>query len=95
LDPPFSPLRPRRGEYGYGCFSDHDLGRLIDAALDAEKRGVKILLSYSNSGVLKTALKRWWQYQVPSRRHVAGDPAARVSEMDILISNYRISHLHS
>ena len=32
LDPPYASTgRPRFGEYGYGCFNDSDVSRLVNA----------------------------------------------------------------
>lgn len=88
LDPPYSPNRPRRGEYGYNCFSDTDLERFISAVRQADGRGAKILISYSDSPALRSALSSWTQRWVFSRRFVSADPRARIQSRDLLICNY-------
>jgi DNA adenine methylase len=90
LDPPYSPPRPRKGEYGYGTFGDVDLARLVKAINSAHHRGVRILLSYSASEYLSSAFATWHRRTIKARRHVAAAPRARVIETDMLIANYPI-----
>jgi len=91
LDPPYSPARPRKGEYGYGTFGDADLARLVKALKSADRRGAKILLSYSANDYLTAALGTWHRRDVQARRHVAASAAARLVETDMLIANYAIN----
>ena len=88
LDPPYSPDRPRRGEYGYGCFGDGDVGRLVAAILAADARGAYVLVSYSNHKALVRALPGWCVVRLRARRFVAANPSARTVKTDLLISNY-------
>jgi DNA adenine methylase len=89
LDPPYSPARPRRGEYGYGCFGDSDIDRLVKSIQAADARGAYVLVSYSDYKPLVRALPDWHVVRVRARRFVAADPAARSLKTDLLISNYR------
>lgn len=95
LDPPYTPKRPRRGEYGYGTFGDHDIQRLVRAVRGADRRGVRILLSYSFNSELIGSLSDWNCYGLQARRHVAANTQFRAVETDVLISNYPVSSLRA
>lgn len=89
LDPPYALQGQRdRGEYGVGAFREADEDRLVDALLIAEKRDVKVLLSYSPSANLIQKLKGWQVHSLTVARNVAGFAHSRRTAKEILVSNY-------
>ncbi|MEW6736762.1 MAG: DNA adenine methylase, partial [Acidobacteriota bacterium] len=89
LDPPYARQGQRdRGEYGVGAFKEIDEDRLAGALLESEKRGVKVLLSYSPSHNLIQKLDGWQIHNLTVTRNVAGFAHARRTADEILISNY-------
>jgi DNA adenine methylase len=91
LDPPYTTcLRKPRGEYGYDSFEGTDLGRLIRCLHGADKRGIKVLLSYKKEPELETALRTWSRRVLLVRRHVAGFARHRAVTAEILLANYEL-----
>lgn len=89
LDPPYAESGKRdRGEYGLGSFKEEDLYRLAGALLRADRRGAKILLSYTTSKVLRRELDGWKFFNVTVQRNVAGFASDRRVAEELLISNY-------
>lgn len=89
LDPPYALGEKRdRGEYGCDSFKERDEERLIAAMKSASKRGSRVLLSYSPSSNVISALKGWRVTHLQVNRHVAGFVSARRSASEVLISNY-------
>ncbi|MDT0137313.1 Dam family site-specific DNA-(adenine-N6)-methyltransferase [Acidovorax sp. PRC11] len=89
LDPPYALGDKRdRGEYGCDAFREKDERRLIAALLAADRRGAKILLSYSPAATVLQALKKWRRHNLTVVRNVAGFTAARRSADEVLLSNY-------
>lgn len=91
LDPPYATYsRPSHGEYGYHCFNNGDLGRLINALKNADKKGAIILLSYADKRSLRHALPGWHFRKLTVQRSVAGNPIHRQFVTDLLASNKRL-----
>lgn len=89
LDPPYALQGQRdRGEYGVGAFREVDEDRLVDALLSAEKRDVKVLLSYSPSPNLIQKLKGWRVHNFTVTRNVAGFAHSRRTADEMIVSNY-------
>jgi DNA adenine methylase len=89
LDPPYAlGGRRDRGEYGCDAFREKDEQRLIDSLRSADKRGAKILLSYSPAAKVLTGLKKWCRHDLTVARNVAGFTSARRQADEVLISNY-------
>jgi DNA adenine methylase len=89
LDPPYAELGKRdRGEYGPGTFRPIDVSRLLKAMLRADKRGAKILLSYSADQIDLDMLKGWYVHDIMVMRNVSGFTGSRRRAREILISNY-------
>jgi len=89
LDPPyFKPGRSTYGEYGYGCFSENDLGRLVKSIRSASCRGARILLSYSNDPRVVRAFSNWDITRVSAVRTVSADYLRRTSQRDLLFANF-------
>lgn len=89
LDPPYALGDKRdRGEYGCDTFREKDESRLISALRTADRRGAKILLSYSPATTVLQGLKKWRRHDLTVARNVAGFTAARRSANEVLMSNY-------
>jgi DNA adenine methylase len=89
LDPPYTTSsRLPRGEYGYDSFRTTDLDRLIRCLRKADKRGVRVLLSYRKDPELAKALKGWSCRTLRVRRHVAGFARHRAVTSEVLLANY-------
>jgi len=90
LDPPYAEVGKRdRGEYGIGTFRPSDVSRLLDSILRADKRGAKILLSYSADHLDLNLLKGWNIYELTVMRNVSGFTGSRRNADEILVSNYQ------
>ncbi|WOI46504.1 Dam family site-specific DNA-(adenine-N6)-methyltransferase [Acidovorax sp. BLS4] len=89
LDPPYALGDKRdRGEYGCNAFREADERRLIAALRAADRRGAKVLLSYSPAMTVLQGLKKWRRHDLTVTRNVAGFTAARRSADEVLLSNY-------
>lgn len=89
LDPPYALGDKRdRGEYGCDAFREKDERRLIAALRSADRRGAKILLSYSPATTVLQGLRKWRRHDLTVARNVAGFTAARRSADEVLLSNY-------
>jgi DNA adenine methylase len=90
LDPPYAEEQKRdRGEYGPNAFKVNDLSRLITSIKRADKRGVRILLSYSARFLNLDALKGWAIRDIQVMRNVAGFASNRKIADEIIVSNYK------
>ena len=88
LDPPYASRgRPRFGEYGYGCFADNDIKRLVQWLQQIDRAGAAFLLSYSDTAALKALTKKWNRRRLDVRRHVAGFADHRARVRELLVSN--------
>jgi DNA adenine methylase len=91
LDPPYTTCdRVPRGEYGYESFSNNDLDRLVRCLTAANRRGVRILLSYRSEPSLKRALPSWCFRKLQVKRHVAGFAKHRATTTEVLAANYEL-----
>lgn len=89
LDPPYALGDKRdRGEYGCDSFREKDELRLIASLRAADRRGAKILLSYSPAETVLQGLKNWNRHDLTVARNVAGFTSARRSAHEVLLSNY-------
>lgn len=89
LDPPYYYGSSRnRGEYGWNAFSDSDVERLIEEVRSADKRGVRILISYNQAHNLRKALPGWHLTYAPVRRSVAGFSNSRKAVREYQLRNY-------
>lgn len=89
LDPPYALGDKRdRGEYGCDAFREKDERRLIASLRAADRRGAKILLSYSPATTVLQGLKKWRRKDLTVARNVAGFTSARRSSDEVLLSNY-------
>lgn len=89
LDPPYALGDKRdRGEYGCDAFRERDERRLIASLRAADRRGAKVLLSYSPATTVLQGLKKWRRHDLTVARNVAGFTSARRSADEVLLSNY-------
>lgn len=89
LDPPYtSSCRHQYGEYGYDTFRSPDLQRLMQCLQQLDRRGVRFLLSYGDSGHLRRMCAVWSVSRISVRRHVAGFGRARRNVRELIICNY-------
>lgn len=89
LDPPYALGDKRdRGEYGCDAFREKDERRLIASLRAADRRGAKVLLSYSPAETVLQGLKKWRRHDLTVARNVAGFTSARRHAAEVLLSNY-------
>lgn len=89
LDPPYALGEKRdRGEYGCNAFREKDERRLIASLRAADRRGAKVLLSYSPAETVLRGLKKWRRHDLTVARNVAGFMSARRHADEVLLSNY-------
>jgi len=89
LDPPYgSSTRDCYGEYGYDCFSEHDLERLIKCLQHINSVGAWFLLSFRASEDLTRRVTQFNTVNVDVRRHVAGFARSRAIAREVLVRNY-------
>ena len=89
LDPPYgSSTRDCYGEYGYDCFSEHDLARLIRCLEHIDSVGAWFLLSFRASDELARGVAQFNSVTVAVRRHVAGFTQSRAVAREVLVRNY-------
>jgi DNA adenine methylase len=88
LDPPYTTTSRRGyGEYGYSSFSHKDFPRLVECLHELDNKGVKVLLSYSQSALTDPILSLWQCHNLTVRRHIAGFAQHRAVVPEVLISN--------
>lgn len=91
LDPPYATSRRQNdGEYGYDCFTEKDIPRLVTALKVGHDRGASILLSYSSMPLLRKELPDWNFREIKIRRNIAGFSHQRLDVTEVLVSNYAV-----
>jgi DNA adenine methylase len=89
IDPPYvDSRRIDRNEYGEGSFSPADIGRLFIALEAAHRRGVKFLLSYSDTLDFRDLLpdqKKLRRIRV--KRRIGCDVLQRKGSFELLLKN--------
>lgn len=89
LDPPYTYSGQRnRGEYGTGAFNEDDIERLLGCLRAADKRGVKLLLSYNKLSDVSKKFPRWKVTYASVRRSVAGFAVRRRTVREFQFRNY-------
>lgn len=90
LDPPYSRSPAGNyGVYGYGSFDGRDLDRLLDAAVEIDRRGAAFVLSYTDAPELTSRLSRFHVERVAVTAQVGGAQARRSTREEVLVSNPR------
>jgi DNA adenine methylase len=88
LDPPYATgARPSFGEYGYGCFAEADLDRLVEAVHSLNRIGAIVLFSYAAVVGICSRFAGWHFRHLSVRRDVAADVSRRLQSQEIIISN--------
>jgi DNA adenine methylase len=89
LDPPYSrAVSDAYGVYGYGSFDAGDLDRLLTCLRDLDRRGAKVLLSYTHNPRLAELGERWRIEEVAVRSQVGGVVTRRSTRRELLVANY-------
>ncbi|PLX44418.1 MAG: modification methylase [Deltaproteobacteria bacterium] len=90
LDPPYHPLSETSGLTGYssGGFSAEDQIRLRDLALRLTERGVKVMLSNSNTPFILKLYSRFNVDRVNAKRTINCKGAKRGAVSELIIRNY-------
>jgi DNA adenine methylase len=90
IDPPYFTRRGiKPGEYGYGSLvGADDMRRLAAAVVRLSGRGVRYLLSYSDSRTLIRLLNPVFTTRVRVRRSVGGHEGARKQARELIMANY-------
>jgi DNA adenine methylase len=89
LDPPYYREGHRVfNEYSKTPFSPTDFKRLISTLQHIDRIGAKFLLTFPATSEIATIGKIWYSKRRRVRRTVAGDPAMRRIQNEMLISNY-------
>jgi DNA adenine methylase len=90
LDPPYSRSPAGNyGVYGYGSFDGRDLNRLLDAAVEIDRRGAAFLLSYADVPELTSRLSKFKIERVAVTAQVGGARTRRSTREEVLVSNTR------
>lgn len=88
LDPPYAVENQRIfTQYNPQCFGYSDLQRLARALEDADKRGVKFVLSYASCKEAKQLLGDWNIRRISINRNIAGFSKFRKKSFEIIVSN--------
>ncbi len=87
LDPPYARRQQRdRGEYGPYAMQPEEMWMVIESALRAADRGVKVLISYNID--LAADLLGWRREIINVRRDVSALATGRNTVSEFLFSNY-------
>lgn len=88
FDPPYFPVKADSfAEYDKGSFSTHDQVRLAKVARQLKERGVKVLLSNSDSEATRAVYQNGWKLeQVMVARSVNSKAEGRGKVAELLIS---------
>ena len=89
IDPPYLRHSKRdRGEYGIGALKDNEMDRLLAAVRRADKKGVRVLISYNAS--LERELPRWNHCSISNRFLISADPSKREKITETACWNYAL-----
>lgn len=91
LDPPYVPDR-KWGDfkrYTSAQFGTHDQERLASALDDLDRRGVRWLLTNSDTPLIRQLFRRYPIARLPTRRDITLRSAERKS-VDLVIANYEV-----
>ena len=89
LDPPYYREGHRVfNEYSKTPFAPTDFKRLIDTLQHIDRIGAQFLLTFPATSEIAAMGKTWYSKRRRVRRTVAGNPAMRKVQNEMLISNY-------
>ena len=92
FDPPYQPISNTANftSYTHRDFTEKDLERLVDLANQLDSKGCHVLLSNSNSKVVKDSFseKYWTIYEISANRAINSNSKKRTGHKEIIIKNY-------
>ena len=92
LDPPYVPLSHTASftRYTKGAFDEQDQRRLADAVHDLVGRGCNVLLSNSDTSLVRELYSAYWIDVVYAPRNINSDAGGRQKIRELAIHNYRL-----
>ena len=92
FDPPYQPVSDTANftSYTHRDFTEDDLQRLADLANQLNSKGVHILLSNSNTKIVKKMFssKKWKVKEIAVNRAINSNSQKRTGHKEVLIKNY-------
>lgn len=89
IDPPYySSSIKIFNEYNKDPFDDRDFDRLVSVLDYINCKGAKFLLTYPNSPGMSQLTAKWRTKNFSVLRTIAGNPAKRIRDEEIIIANY-------
>lgn len=92
FDPPYQPISSTSNftSYTHRDFTEKDLERLVDLANQLNSKGCHVLISNSNSKIVKDLFpeKHWSISEVNANRAINSDSKKRTGHKEIIIKNY-------
>ena len=92
FDPPYQPISNTANftSYTHRDFTEKDLERLVDLANQLNSKGCHVLLSNSNSKIVKDFFseKHWSISEINANRAINSDSKKRTGHKEIIIKNY-------
>jgi len=92
FDPPYQPISSTANftSYTHRDFTEKDLEKLVDLANQLNSRGCHVLLSNSNSKIVKDFFseKHWSVSEISANRAINSDSKKRTGHKEIIIKNY-------
>ena len=92
FDPPYQPISNTANftSYTHRDFTEKDLERLVDLANQLNSKGCHVLLSNSNSKIVKDSFseKHWSISEINANRAINSDSKKRTGHKEIIIKNY-------
>ena len=89
FDPPYQPISNTANftSYTHRDFTEKDLERLVDLANQLDSKGCHVLLSNSNSKVVKDSFseKYWTIYEISANRAINSNSKKRTGHKEIII----------
>ena len=92
FDPPYQPISNTANftSYTHRDFTEDDLEKLVDLANKLNSKGCHVLLSNSNSKIVKDLFseKHWIISEISANRAINSNSKKRTGHKEILIKNY-------
>ena len=92
FDPPYQPVSDTANftSYTHRDFTEDDLQRLADLANQLNSKGVHVLLSNSNTKIVKKMFssKKWKVKEIAVNRAINSNSQKRTGHKEVLIKNY-------
>lgn len=89
FDPPYQPI----GATGFTSYTKRDFGtrdlkNLTGICMDLDKKGVKVMISNSNSKEVSRLFPGWRKQKIVTNRSINSDSKKRTGHSELLITNY-------